>query len=344
MKKPLYLVGIAAVVGLLAYIFWPHPPTTLIEAVRDHAELFPAQYRVVLPLSATSRLGYSEAALTQRLPAADYMVASDAPCFFVRATTADSLTELRVKYGDRRSVTANLEAKNVASAAGLSLTDDEAAEMVLSNLRLERAVGWPNLNGPCTFTNEKTVHTVVTSQLVAKSVTLSTSRTSTAQGSTSTNASQAPATASTTVGWSATSARNATGNDIVLTAILTPVTVTTTSITQTLGATPEVGRVWPFPPGLDGGISIDAFDAGEKRVSYRVSVPGNATEQPPPGVQVCPTGQRIDKGFGERCDFLLPPGSALLSVTWDVEQRDGVPQLRLGLKGYKTTFSTPKTD
>ena len=122
--------------------------------------------------------------------------------------------------------------------------------------------------------------------------------------------------------------------------MLTPVTVTTSSTTLPLGATPQIGKVWPFPPGLDGGVVVDDFDAGARRVSYRVSVPGNATEPAPPGVQLCPTGERIERGLGERCDFLLPPGSALLSVTWDVEEIDGRPQLRLELKGYKTTFST----
>jgi hypothetical protein len=340
-KKLLYAVLVLAVLAILGYFLIPsRTPQTLVAAIRSHPEAFPGAYRVVLPLSAATRLGYGERATPANLPAADYVTTADAPCFFISPKQDSSLSELNVAYGDSRTVSANAEAEAAAASGGLSLRKEDSATLKLIDLRVESGVGWPNLNGPCKFGDTTKVHDIVTSQVVARNVSLSMSRTSTSEGSASAGASAgAPASAKTKAGWNTTTDRSASGQDIVLSVAFTPVTVEVTTADRDLGTTPEIGKVWPLPAGFDATLVIDSFDAAAKTLRFETSLPVDKTQQAPPELKVCASGTAIDLAAGRRCDFWLPPGTALVSVQWGVETRDGAPHLILKTRGYRTSFA-----
>ena len=333
-KRVLYALAIIALLMLAGYSFWRRPPKSLVEAARLYPEVFPSGYRVVLPLSAASRLGQREADSPAGASKAEYVVTSDVPCFFISPTAKDSLTEISVRYSDQRSFA--LEAKQVAQSAGLTLSDEASAEMVLKNLRVETAIGWPNLNGPCVFDAETSEHRVITSQVVADTVEFKMSGAAGASGTGS--VAQAEASVSTTGTWKSTTARSASGRQVVISAAFSTVRVATTSVSLGLGGTPQIGRSFDFPAGFDGNLVLEDFDAGTRRVRFQVSVPANASQAAPSGLETCSPGKTLELEVGRRCSFWLPPGNALLAVSWEIDSSAAAPQLVLRMRGYKTTF------
>lgn len=318
------------------YLLRPSPPDSLLEAVRNHPEVFPAGYRIVMPLTAASRLGQGVRQPPAELPAADYTVTDDLPCFFISPKTSASLDELRVSYSDSRSLNVDAEANHVSASAGLALSKDSTAEMVLSGLRAEHGIGWPNLNG-CRFDSARKEYSVVTGQLIAQTVTFTTSTASTGEGNAAAGGAATPS-GEVSTGWKSSENGRSTGADIVISAVVSPVQVETIEEVHEFGTTPQPSSTFPFPNGFDGSITLDEFDASTMRVKYRVTVPVNATKAPTEGLNVCETATPLERRVGERCDFWLPPGNVLVSATWVIEGTGAGRQLVLRTRAYRTTF------
>lgn len=337
-KTMLLFAGVVVVVGVILFRIIPHPPRSLSEAVLKHEDEFSKPQYVLLPPSAESRLGREpERPLTDDVIRSRRISTKPTPCFFVAPREAGALNRIDVSYTDSRELSA--EFQGVITAVSGNVSQDDTANMTLTNLKIVSGVGVPILSGACDFSHSRSFE-VVTSEIVAGTVSLKLSRKLGAAGSGSV-ASQPPGSPQATAktGWKVTEDGFVQGENIVISGALTKVEVNVDEATHDLGTTPPIGESWPFPLVPDGKIVIDGFDDGARTLAVRVDVPLGATQAAPAGLKTCEVRSTLTLRPAERCDFWLPTGNALVAVQWAYKTIDGVRHVVMEAKGYRTTFA-----
>jgi len=333
MTKSKWIIAGLVVVAALVAAWWallPGKPATLTELLGDVDGL--DQYAVVTPISTQSGLG---ALARNGTPSPRQMEFESEPCFFTRPKTDRSLEKQVIEYQDSRSF--GLEVNQALAKAGLNVKGGGTGTLTLEDLRIESAVGIPNPNGPCRFETGNNIYNVVTRQVVAGRVTLTT--TGTIEGDvTAASPSSGDATTGT---WKRSGNNSVQGGQLVIAAQTTPVEVTLTTREENLGATPAVGARHSFPEGLTGDVTVHEYDHGEKRLTIEV----NASDlgiggDTPPGVSLCKVGERTQVRLGQACYFWLSSGNALLSVQWNLST-DQPQRVVLRSQAFRTTFAPP---
>jgi hypothetical protein len=306
-------------------------PSTLSQAILKQEDQFPTPQYVMLPPGASSKLGMRPAAAL----GGDRRTTVEATsCFFVAPTTAESLGELDVTYSSSAELKAEMGA--AAASAGVDVKSDDKATLVLSKLLIRSGLGVPNGNGPCGSFDATTTLTVVTSEVVASSVSFDLGRNLAVTANGRVGMGRAPSpTGSGDLGWSQSTSTKLQGQNIVISGQFARVTATVADAgPYDLGTTPP-HETRGFPKGFDGNITIESYSDSEGILTYRASVPLGMSQSPPQGMQTCAAGTSISSKQGDRCYFWLSPGNSAVAVWWERAS----DRITLHVRGYRTDFA-----
>jgi len=332
-KKKYVLAAICCLIvgtAVTAFTLRPRSPATIAEALTSIPEQFPQPQTILVPLSSDNRLGrrLSVDAATARTGTTD-----PASCFYVVATEAAGLSRFHIKYSDEGSM--RLELGSIIDAFGIKTQGDGHATLIVEGVRLMSAIGIPNPNGPCGSFEQPTTLRVVTSQVVAERIRLTTQSNqgqeiAAQEGRTKSQAQ-----------WSSTSDGSVEGRDIVLSGSTSEVRVTVMGPLSTdLGPTPQIGRVIQFPSGFDGSVTITGYNDPSQVLTVRADVILYAELPTSAEHRRCTAGSEEPLKPGQRCYFWLNPGNAAIAVSWEpkVDPSDGVVSIVLVMKSYRTNF------
>ena len=308
-------------------------PHSLAEAILDRTDEFPRNSLVLIPPSDIDRLGQTVEDLGSRRgrPTGER-------CFIVAPVTGAGLTKIELSY--KAGVDFQAEVKGIAAQAGASVTNNDTATIALDDLKVREGFGVP-IRKSCNFHDGSQTVTVITATVVAGKARLVFSRNMSfnAQGSGGWNGVQVNADAGVGISQSG----ELQGNDIVITGAATPVEVTFTSTKEDLGATPQPGKVVPFPSGYDGTVRIDSLNtATSDGVPILTIVPNTVlsatAENVPSSLKACLVGQPTPLKPGDGCFIWNTNGASGINIWFETPIIAGSQHVIVHLDGYESHF------
>jgi hypothetical protein len=310
-------------------------PHSIAEAVAKRADEFPKDSLVLVPPSDLPRLGQMVEPL-----GSGRARPTGATCFDVAPTRGAGLKRIEISYKAGQEFQA--EVSQVAVKAGAHLRSDDEATMALEDLSVREGFGVPLRGSPCAFKTGTTTASVITSTVVAGRAEIVFSRNLTFGGQA--GGGWGTGSASGSAGGSASQSGRLQGTNIVVTAAVTPVTVTLTDARKDLGVTPTPGTVVQFPAGLDGNVRVDSLQTatpdGIPVLAITANTMMNATAaNVPSDLQACPVGRSVSLRPGAGCFVWNQTGASGVNVWFEAVTIDGAAHIVLHVEAYATTFA-----